>query len=167
MKKEAIIKAIGGMRDREVVQAIARAADARDEHLLAQESYRVSVAVFARFKDLKRGDTVYVHAPRGKVDKKRWWMCGRPLTVWTVHQRDRAIEVRTDETIKVQEPTGRTKRVSVRNPNGELTSKTIDIMRTVERPLTARLKWSVLAKLKVSTEPTPDALSYVLKGGQQ
>jgi hypothetical protein len=171
MTKDQIIRTIAGMRDRENVQEVREAANQRDLELMEHESYRVSKRVFERFAHLKRGDQVFVHLPAGKLTLLHRWMHGRPLTVWAVHPKNRAIEVRSDEIDNVVEKTGRRVRVTDHWGKPKLdpaTGKALwrQVTRTVERPRSYLMRWSVLEKLKVSTKPTPEALAYVLKGGK-
>lgn len=139
-----IIQTIARMRSREELAAILDAATARDTALMNQESARTSKRVMSKYEGIKPGTSLYVHVLPHTVSNEHKAMFGKPLTVIAVRPKKRHIEVRY--------PTG----IVIGSLN-----------RGPKRTQRATLRWSVLDRLKVSTVPTPEALAYVLKGGEQ
>lgn len=142
MKADKIIAAITRMRERADLNRIIDAAEARDSHLGSIESVRKSKLVFGAYQNLKKGDQVFVHVQQEHGAHKV--LFGQALAVLAVQPKNRALKV------SYKEPTG---------PSAVFGSG----------PRVARvtvLRWSVLDRLKVSTEPTPAALASILRKGE-
>lgn len=135
-----LIQTIARMRNRDELAEIINAATARDMALMQIESDRRAKVVFGKFALLNKGDNLYIHAPPDKVHPGRRWLLGQPLTVVKAMPRNREVMV---SGMKIVRSGTQARRARVKET----------------------LTWSVLDRLKVSTEPTPEALAYVLNGG--
>ncbi len=138
-----LIDTITRMRSREELRAVLDAATARDTALANIESNRASKRVMSRFADLKPGMSLFVHHLPRTVSERYKPLFGVPLTVISVRPKLREIEVRAP--LRDDAP----------------------LSAQIRGPQRVTLRWSVLDRLGVSTEPTPEALAYALKGGDE
>ncbi len=136
----SVIQTITRMRSREELAEIVKAATARDIALMQIEFDRRAKVVFGKFALLNKGDNLYIHAPPDKVHPSLRWLLGQPITVVKVVPRNREVMVSGMKVVRIG---------------------TQALRKRVKETLT----WCTLDRLKISTEPTPEALAYVLNGG--
>lgn len=139
MKTEQLVATISRMRDHDAVKAIESAAMVRSEELSKKAAHRYSKRIFSKYEHLKKGDQVFIHHLPRSVSNLHKGLFGLPLTVLSVHPRNKQIDVQYPVAF---------------NGIGNIFSKT-------------RLRWSVLDRLQVSTEPTPEALAHILAQGDK